>query len=114
MESSSAPKNCSSSSTTAVPAGGPPGSGARTGCPLSAPVRGVPTRRKYAAAPPSSTPSRSVRMNFIRAPLVTLATGRGRRRRRGRVAGRRGLRVDEGHQHLQPLRELRDALLDLL
>src|SRR5205085_4294592 len=102
-----------SSSTTAVPGGGPPGSGARTGCPLSAPVCGAPTKRKYAAAPPSSTPSRSVSMNFIRVPLVTLATGRGRRRSRGRGAGRR-LLVDEGHQHLQPLRELRDPLLDLL
>jgi hypothetical protein len=69
MESSSAPKNCSSSSTTAVPGGGPDASGARTGCPLSVPARGVPTKRKYAAAPPSSTPSRSVRRYLIRLPF---------------------------------------------
>src|SRR5215208_3751105 len=104
MESSSAPKNCSSSSTTAVPGGGPPASGARTGWPLSVPVRGVPTKRKYAAAPPSRRPSRSVRTYLIQAPLASRRGGR--RRRRG---GRR-LRVDEGHQRLQPLRERLDAL----
>src|SRR5690242_19493494 len=107
-------KNCSSSSTTAVPGGGPPASGARTGSPLARRACGAPTKRKYAATPPTMTPSMSARTNFMLLSGARLLRGRGRgRRRQGGGRALLLLRVDEAHHALQERRHLRGILLHL-
>src|ERR1700755_2918551 len=58
-------KNCSSNSTTAVPGGGPPASGARTVSPFGRRAGGAPTKREYAHAPPINRPRTRARTNFI-------------------------------------------------
>src|ERR1051326_5557757 len=112
IEASSVLKNCSSSSTTAVPGGGPPASGARTGSPFASRACGAPTKRKYAPTPPSMTPSMSASMNLILVPLGRSPRGRGRRRQ-GRGRALLLLLVDEAHDGLHEGRGLLRVLLDL-